>query len=381
MGTTQKLHLKINPYLDIISGITVVLSFSDGIIKIIGREGSGKSVLCQLLATELMEEDQEVVIFSDIPHSEAGLHNPIQQQLHLQLDANADFYTALNSHIQARPYDQQKLILVFDDADQIPDDCFQAIRILFEKNYHESPDVSMVFAGTELLDQKLNEPANRTFNKNIILNFEVKPMNRGELEAFCNAYMVEMGLQKRILSKDNLDQIFTETQGLPGKIPELIFNILDQAEESKKESTAENPQEKRIIGKLVALDDDPEPILTGLSVEDREEALTAFKFQVPWRWQSNGVGIAVVVLFLIVGYGFFVPVEQRSDSIVIFPPPAVSPGQLTADQIAALPEPQAQQEPPLGIAPIVATLDAPQSEVITETSANSPKQKSHQSHS
>ena len=99
--------------------------------------------------------------------------------MHLQLDDNADFYTALNSHIQARPFDQQKLILVFDDADQIPDDCFEAIRILFEKNYHEKPDVSMVFAGTELLDQKLNEPANRTFNKNIILNFEVKPMNRG----------------------------------------------------------------------------------------------------------------------------------------------------------------------------------------------------------
>jgi type II secretory pathway predicted ATPase ExeA len=77
MGTTQKHHLKINPYLDIISGITVVLSFSDGIIKIIGREGSGKSVLCQLLATELMEENQEVVIFSDIPHSEAEPHNPI----------------------------------------------------------------------------------------------------------------------------------------------------------------------------------------------------------------------------------------------------------------------------------------------------------------
>ena len=206
MGTTQKHHLKINPYLDIISGITVVLSFSDGIIKIIGREGSGKSVLCQLLATELMEENQEVVIFSDIPHSEAELHNPIQQQLHLQLDDNADFYTALNSHIQARPFDQQKLILVFDDADQIPDDCFEAIRILFEKNYHEKPDVSMVFAGTELLDQKLNEPANRTFNKNIILNFEVKPMNRGELEAFCNAYMVEMGLQKH-QQENNLQNI------------------------------------------------------------------------------------------------------------------------------------------------------------------------------
>ena len=63
MSSSQKHYLKINPYLDIISGIAVVLSFSDGIIKIIGREGSGKSVLTQLLAAELMDEEQEVVIF------------------------------------------------------------------------------------------------------------------------------------------------------------------------------------------------------------------------------------------------------------------------------------------------------------------------------
>ena len=294
--------------------------------------------------------------------------------MHLQLDDNADFYTALNSHIQARPFDQQKLILVFDDADQIPDDCFEAIRILFEKNYHEKPDVSMVFAGTELLDQKLNEPANRTFNKNIILNFEVKPMNRGELEAFCNAYLVEMGLQKHQLTKDHLDQIFSETQGLPAKIPELIFAIIDEEQEGKKEAAAEQPQEKRIIGKLVSLDDDPEPILTGLSVEDREDALTAFKDQVPWRWQSNGVGIAVVVLFLIVAYGFFVPVETRLDSIVIFPPPSASPGQLTPSQIASLPD----NPPPLVIAQEVvsetAVQDAPQSPEtgIADTSTEEP---------
>ena len=261
MATTQKHYLKINPYLDIISGITVVLSFSDGIIKIIGREGSGKSVLTQLLSAELIEEDQEVVIFSDIPHSETELHSPIQQQLHLNLDDNNDFYVALNKHIQACPYDQQKLILVFYDADQIPEDCFDAIRMLFEKNYHDRPEVSMVFAGTELLDQKLNEPKNRTFNKNIILNFEVKPMNRSELEAFCNAYLVEMGLQKRRLTKEDIDGIYAETQGLPGKIPQLIFSILDQAEEKKQTAAPEIPTDKGIIGKLVTIDDDPEPEL------------------------------------------------------------------------------------------------------------------------
>lgn len=336
MSSTQKHYLKINPYLDIISGITVVLSFSDGIIKIIGREGSGKSVLTQLLAAELVEEEQEVVIFSDIPHSETDLHNPIQQQLHLNLGENSDFYAALNRHIQARPYDQQKLILVFDDADQIPDDCFNAIRMLFEKNYHDRPEVSMVFAGSELLDQKLSEPQNRTFNKNIILNFEVKPMNRGELEAFCNAYLEEMGLKSHHLTNADFDGIYAQTQGLPGKIPELIFAILDREEEEKQSHQLDHTEDKSIISKLVELDDDPEPTLAGLSVEDREEVLTAFKDQVPWRWQSNGVGIAVVVLFVVVAYGYLVPVEDRSDSIVIFPPPAQFPGQLSPEEVAAL---------------------------------------------
>ena len=378
MGAHQKHYLKINPYLDIISGIAVVLSFSDGIIKIIGREGSGKSVLTQLLAAELLEEDQEVVIFSDIPHSEQELHDPISQQLHLKLEPNSDFYEVLNRHIQARPFDQQKLILVFDDAEQIPDDCFAAIRHLFEKNYHDRPEVSMVFAGSELLDQKLNEPENRTFNKNIILNFEVRPMNRSELEAFCNAYLVEMGLQqKHRLSSEDLDNIFAETQGLPGKIPELIFAILDREEEMKKIAKAE-PEEKTLIKKLVVVDDDPEPELAGLSVEDREEVLTAFKDQVPWRWQSNGVGFAVVVLFLVVSYGYFVPEENRGDSIVIFPPPTTVPGQLSREELAqtmadtlsqqpaAILQPPARSPEPPADTPPPAAVDTPAIAAVTE---------------
>ncbi|MFT5321847.1 MAG: hypothetical protein ACI934_002005, partial [Pseudohongiellaceae bacterium] len=161
--------------------------------------------------------------------------------------------------------------------------------------------------------------------------------------AFCNAYLVEMGLQKNHLSKEDLDEIFTETQGLPGKIPELIFAILDHAEESKKGSAAAIPQEKGIMSKLVEFDDDPKPELSGLSVEDREEALTAYKGQVPWRWQSNGVGIAIVVLFLVISYGYLVPEEQRTNSIVIIPPPRRSPGELTQEQLSILAETLAQQ--------------------------------------
>ena len=49
MSTQKKLYLNMGPYHEVISGIVLILSISDGVVKVTGIEGTGKSSLLREL--------------------------------------------------------------------------------------------------------------------------------------------------------------------------------------------------------------------------------------------------------------------------------------------------------------------------------------------
>jgi MSHA biogenesis protein MshM len=310
MSSVQKDYLKLNPYLEITSGINAVLTFSEGVIKVVGSKGSGKTAVCHLLLDELKEEELEALLFSEAPESPKALEEYIQQKL--ALNRQADFLPALTGYILDKPSHLQKLVLIFDDSDAIDDETFQTIGQLSEIKSNVTLLVSIVLCGNENLSKKLNQADKQEIQEKLILSLQISPMTRAELEEFCSAYMAKVGLANHSLSNDDYGRIFEFSNGYPEKVPEIIYELLDQ-EATEKVSEEQKDNEKGLMSKLVELDDDPEPDLVGLSVEDREQVLMEFHDQVPWRWQSNGVAIAVVVLFMVVAYGWFVPPPQLAN--------------------------------------------------------------------
>jgi len=60
-------YLKFGPYRETLIGIQTSLQISEGIIKVIGPEGSGKSALCRQLVAELQADNQTVIYFDTPP--------------------------------------------------------------------------------------------------------------------------------------------------------------------------------------------------------------------------------------------------------------------------------------------------------------------------
>ena len=132
MAFPQANYLKVGPYLDAFQGIRTALKINEGIIKVVGAEGVGKSALCKQLVSELEAENQDVIYFETPPQSPDDLYQHIQSVL--GLDKNKDFNRALTRYL-LETSTNRKLLIIYNDAEQISKDLFILIRLL--NNIHD----------------------------------------------------------------------------------------------------------------------------------------------------------------------------------------------------------------------------------------------------
>ena len=74
MALPPENYYKIGPYLGVFQGIHTALDINEGIIKVVGPDGAGKSSFCHKLVEELKAHGQEVIYFEQPPESSDYLY-------------------------------------------------------------------------------------------------------------------------------------------------------------------------------------------------------------------------------------------------------------------------------------------------------------------
>ena len=224
MEVTRDLYLKLNPYLDLLQGVRTALSVNEGIIKIVGANGSGKSSLCRKLEADLIAEDADVIYFESAPETPDELYERIQNLL--GLDKNKSFNKCLADYLQAKSAPNNKLIVIYDDAENISKELFILIRLLNNIHGHSETLVAQIICGTEKLDTLFDDPDLRSLTQYLNQSFVIPAMDREQVQDFYLNYKNEMALSGKELSNTELTDIFILGKGMPGKTLELLNEAL-----------------------------------------------------------------------------------------------------------------------------------------------------------
>lgn len=208
------MYLRLSPYGEVLQGVLTSLQINEGIIKVTGASGAGKTALCNQLCQELQADSQAVVFLREAPGSAMELQQRILATL--GLDASGNFTRTLSSFLLARGGDAQPLVLIVDDAQKLDPQTFSAIRMLCNIQDQARSLVRVVLCGSEELDARLGKPALRAVTQFVNQSFTLPWLTQEQVRDFCQAWWLQAGADMKPLDDKTLEKLFAETKGQPG---------------------------------------------------------------------------------------------------------------------------------------------------------------------
>ncbi|WP_321326515.1 ExeA family protein [Thiomicrorhabdus sp.] len=214
---------------EILEALIYTISRGDGIIKVTGEVGSGKTMLLRLLADRL-PANFEVIYINSPNLSAKDILLYICSELGLEFDLNAQKFTltnALKKQLLSLYSQDKKVVMLVDEAQTMTFDALEELRLLSNIETGDDKLLQMVLFGQPELDKALEHDDIRQLKSRISYNIYVPPLKGSDVQAYLNYRMRKagyVGLDVFNLSISN--KIQKLTHGLPRNINIVADKVL-----------------------------------------------------------------------------------------------------------------------------------------------------------
>ena len=180
---------------DILAALVYAIHRGEGIIKVVGEVGSGKTMLCRMLQLRL-PDTVEIVYIANPSVSAEDILFVIAHELSLQVTKQASKHEVmhlLQDYLLQRHMENKQVVLFIEEAQGMPLDTLEEIRLLSNLETDENKLLQIILFGQPELDQNLCEQSIRQLRERITHNFELAALTQDEIHNYLNFRMREVG--------------------------------------------------------------------------------------------------------------------------------------------------------------------------------------------
>jgi len=214
---------------DLISAIAYGISHGDGIIKVVGEVGSGKTMLSRMLARQLPDNIHLVFLLNPSLRA-SDLIFAIGHELDLQFTGDCSKNYALQlvqNKLLAMHAAQQRVVVFIDEAQCMPLETLEELRLLSNLETETDKLLQLVLFGQPELDQHLSQSSVRQIKERIIHNFYLKPFTRNEVGEYLSFRLHKAGYNGSPIFTPTALRLLTRfSSGLPRKLTILADKSL-----------------------------------------------------------------------------------------------------------------------------------------------------------
>lgn len=259
-----------------LEALIYAITHDEGIVKVSGEVGSGKTMLCRMLLEKLPEHVETVY-----------LANPMLSQDEIPLAIAADLQIPLpegSRHLLLRSLQERLLeiyaagrqvVVLIDEAHAMPPEALEEIRLLsnLESSCHKL--LQIVLFGQPELDQHLRAVAMRQLNERITHHFRLLPLRRKDIAVYLAFRLRAAGYRgPDLFTRGAIRLISKASEGLTRRV-----NIL--ADKALLAAYCEGVQ--RIGGRQVRA-----------AIRDAQFSRIAYRLPGRWRWAAATATVGVI---------------------------------------------------------------------------------------
>lgn len=166
----------------------------EGIVKVSGEVGSGKTMLCRVLMERLPEHVETVYLANPSLERDEILH-AIADELKVQFSQTR--VTVVLRELLGRLIDfysrGRRVVILIDEAHAMPEDTLEQVRLLsnLESNRHKL--LQLVMFGQPELDAVLDKPSMRQLKDRITHSFRMRPLSETDVGRYVSFRMRAAG--------------------------------------------------------------------------------------------------------------------------------------------------------------------------------------------
>jgi type II secretory pathway predicted ATPase ExeA len=205
----------------ILEALIYAITHGEGIIKVTGEVGSGKTMLCHMLPKRLPPQVETVYIANPSVSPEEILHT-IAIELQLVVDRSAprlDVMHALHDFLLTRYSEGKRVVVFVEESQSMPLATLEEIRLLSNLETRNDKLLQIVLFGQPELDDILRQPQIRPLRERVAHSFRLQPLGPGEIREYLMFRMHAAGYRGPELFSDVvIKQVARASLGLTRRV-------------------------------------------------------------------------------------------------------------------------------------------------------------------
>jgi type II secretory pathway predicted ATPase ExeA len=204
-----------------LDALIYAITHDEGIVKVSGEVGSGKTMLCRVLM-ERLPDTVTIVYLANPSLSRDDILYAIADELQLEVAENSRtsvVMRALQDQLIKAYGEGRQVVVLIDEAHAMPADTLEEIRLLSNLESNHSKLLQLVLFGQPELNDILARPDMRQLKERITHNFGLEPLVRDDIANYLDFRMRAAGYRgPSIFSQPALKLITQSSLGLTRRI-------------------------------------------------------------------------------------------------------------------------------------------------------------------
>lgn len=205
---------------EILDALIYSISEVEGIIKVSGEVGSGKTMLCRMLLEKLPGHIETIYLANPSLSREEMLY-AIADGLGLNIEGErvGIIMQNIQNKLEEKAREGKRIVVLVDEAHAMPLDTLEELRLLYNLQVGNAKLLQIVLFGQPELNAKLDQPNMRQLKDRIAHHFHMQPLSRSILENYLMFRMRAAGYHgPNIFSPNAIKLIANASNGLMRRV-------------------------------------------------------------------------------------------------------------------------------------------------------------------